>query len=131
MHGAALLMLGLLSGVAEYSRTLGDKALDQPTLDAEGYGETKAFHREGDGLRIKLSPGEKETGWKTPQALKVGGDFTITASLSVRKLPKPAQEDGVAVGLAIALQNVDQPDVTLVRLIEPNGSDVYRAIQKA
>ena len=46
---------------------------------------------------------------------------------SIRKLPKPAQEDGAAVGLAIAIQNIDQPDATLVRLIEPDGADVYRA----
>ncbi len=132
MHGVTLLLIGLLNvGAADYSRPLGARKLDQATLDAEGYGEKKAFKREDDGLRITLAPGEKETGWKTPQTLKIGGDFTITANLVIGKLPKPAQEDGAAVGLAIASQSLDQPDLTLVRLIEPNGSDVYRPIERA
>ncbi len=37
----------------------------------------------------------------------------------------------MAIGLAIATQNVDQPDLTLVRLTETTGADVYRSIGKA
>ena len=132
MIGTSLLLISILGiGPNEYPRPLNAKKLDQPTLDAEGYGEKKAFKREDDGLRITLAPGEKETGWKTPQALRFGGDFTIKATVLIRKLPKPAQEDGAAVGLAIAFQSLDQPDATLVRLIEPTGSDVYRSVEKA
>jgi hypothetical protein len=133
MQGVAFLLIGLLGagGLTEYSRALDAKSLDQATLDAEGYGEKKAFKRDDDGLRITLGPGEPETGWKTPPQLRIGGDFTISANLVVRTLPKPAQEDGAAVGLAIAFQDVNQPDVTLVRLREPNGSEVYRSIERA
>ncbi|SIN68133.1 Protein of unknown function [Singulisphaera sp. GP187] len=132
MHRVVLLWVSLLTGdVHDYSRPLDAKKLDQTTLDAESYGEKKQIKREDDGLHVTLAPGEAETGWKTPQALKFGGDFTITANFVIRKLPKPAQEDGVAVGLAIATQNVDQPDATLVRLIETTGTSVYRSIQKA
>ena len=49
----------------------------------------------------------------------------------IKKLPKPAMEDGAAIGLAIAFGDINQPDVTLVRLLETNGSDVYRPIEKA
>ncbi len=127
MSFAALLGISLLAvGAGEYTRPLDAKSLDQATLNAEGYGETSALHREEDGLRITLEPGKPETGWKTPQQLRIGGDFTITAEFVLHTLPKPAQEDGAAVGLAIATQTPDQPDVTLVRLIEPDGSDVYR-----
>lgn len=129
---AALLCVGLLAGdVAGYARSLAATDLDQETLEAEGYGHKEAFHREGDGLRIQLPPGEPETGWKTPQALRIGGDFTITADLVIDTLPKPAQEDGVAVGLSVATQNLDQPDATLVRLAETDGSIVYRTIDQA
>ena len=131
MHGVTFLLIGLANVGADYSRPLDARKLDQATLDAEGYGEKKAFKRADDGLRITLSPGEKETGWKTPQALKIGGDFTIIANLVVGKLPKPAQEDGAAVGLALASQSLDQPDLTIVRVIEPDGSDVYRSIERA
>jgi hypothetical protein len=132
MQGIALCLIGLLAGgVNEYSRTLSAKKLDRATLDTEGFGEIKAFKRESDGLRITLAAGEKETGWKTPQQVRFGGNFTITANLVVRKLPKPAQEDGVAVGVALAFQNLDQPDVTVVRVVEPTGADVYRTIEKA
>ena len=131
--GLALLLIALVGAVraTDYSRSLASKELDQPTLDAEGYGEKKAFKREDDGLRITLAPGEPETGWKTPPQLRFGGDFTISANFVIKKLPKPAQEDGAAIGLAIAFQDINQPDVTLVRLLEPNGSDVYRSIEKA
>ncbi len=114
----ALLLIGLLGdgGLTDYSRSLGPKNLDQPTLDAEGYGEKKAFKREDDGLRITLAPGEPETGWKSPPQLRFGGNFTIAANFVIKKLPKPAQEDGAAIGLAIAFQDPNQPDVTLVRL---------------
>ena len=106
MHGVVLLLIGVLGsgGVAEYSRSLGAKNLDQATLDAEGYGEKKAFKREEDGLRITLGPGDQETGWRTPQQLRFGGDFTISAEFVIKKLPKPAEEDGAAIGLAIAFR---------------------------
>src|SRR5208282_5812346 len=102
MHAVALLLIGFLGGgtPSEYSRSLSAKSLDQPTLDAEGYGEKNAFKREDGGLRITLAPGEKETGWKTPPQIRFGGDFKITANLVIGKLPKPAQEDGAAVGVA-------------------------------
>ncbi|WP_020467368.1 NPCBM/NEW2 domain-containing protein [Singulisphaera acidiphila] len=132
MHRVVLLWVSLLTGdVHEYSRPLDAKKIEQATLDAESYGEKKQVKREDDGLHITLAPGEAETGWKTPQTLKFGGNFTITANFVVRKLPKPAQDDGTAVGLAIATQNVDQPDATLVRLVETTGANVYRSIGKA
>jgi hypothetical protein len=133
MQAAALLLIGLagVGGVSEYARGLDARALDQAAFDSETYGEKKALTRVEDGLRISLDPGAEETGWKAPQALKIGGDFTITASLVVNKLPKPAQEDGAAVGIAIAQGDINQPDLTFVRLREPAGADVYRAIEKA
>jgi hypothetical protein len=132
MQGVILLTISLLGagGSAEYARPLGAKNLDQATLDSEGYGEKKALKREDDGLRITLSPGDQETGWKTPQQVRLGGDFTISAEIVIKKLPKPAMEDGAAVGLAIAMGDINQPDVTLVRLLETNGSDVYRPVEK-
>ena len=133
MRALALLLIGLLGSdsITDYSRSLGSKELDQPALDAEGYGEKKTFTREADGLRIALAPGQSETGWKSPPQLRFGGNFTIAANFVIKKLPKPAQEDGAAIGLAIAFQDPNQPDVTLVRVIEPTGSDVYRSIEKA
>jgi hypothetical protein len=132
MRTLALLLLGLLAGdnIGDYSRSLASKDLDQPTLDAEGYGEKKSFKREDDGLRITLAPGDQETGWKSPPQLRFGGDFTISANFVIKRLPKPAQEDGAAIGLAIAFQDPNQPEATLVRLIEPKGPDVYRSIEK-
>lgn len=132
MHCAVLLLASLYAAdVRDYARPLDARRLNQATLDAESFGEKKKIKREDDGLRVTISPGESETGWRTPQALKIGGDFTVTATFVVRKLPKPAQEDGVAVGLAIATQNLDQPDATLVRLTETDGTSVYRSIEKA
>jgi len=132
MHRVVLLLASLYAAdVRDYSRPLDARTLDQATLDAGSFGEKKKLKREEAGLRVTISPGETETGWRTPQALKIGGDFTVTAAFVVRKLPKPAQEDGVAVGLAIATQNLDQPDATLVRLTETDGTDVYRSIEKA
>jgi hypothetical protein len=132
MHRVVLLWVGLLAGeVHDYNRPLDAKALDKATFEAGQFGEKKKIAREADGLHVTIAPGEAETGWKAPQALKLGGDFTIAANFEVRKLPKPAQEDGVAVGLAIATQNIDQPDATLIRLVEMSGADVYRAIDKA
>ncbi len=132
MHSAVVLLIGLLSvGDMDYARSLVAKELDQPTLDAEGYGEKKALKREDDGLRITFGAGLPETGWKTPQQLKFGGNFRLSASFVIKKMPKPAQEDGVAIGVAIAFQDINQPDVTLVRLREPNNSEVYRPIEKA
>jgi NPCBM/NEW2 domain/Protein of unknown function (DUF1583) len=132
MQATILLLIAMTgAGGGEYSRSLASSRLDQPTLDAEGYGETKSIHREDDGLRVILAPGAKETGWKTPQQMRFGGDFTLSAGFVVKKLPKPAIEDGVAIGLAIAFNDVTQPDVTFIRLLETNGSDVYRAFDKA
>src|SRR4051794_32095084 len=116
MHRAVLLLAGLLAGdVRDYSRPLESKKLDQAAFDAETYGEKKRVKRADDGVRVTVEPGEAETGWKTPQSLRVGGDFTVTAAFAIGKLPKPAQEDGAAFGLALATQNLDQPDATLVR----------------
>jgi len=133
MHSLVVLLIALAGdlGPTEYSRVLGEKKLDQATLDTEGYGEKKSFKREADGLRITLGPGEQETGWRTPPQLRFGGDFTVSATFAIKKLPKPAQEDGAAIGVAIAFGDINQPEVTLVRLIEPSGSDVYRSIEKA
>jgi hypothetical protein len=132
MRCVFLLCVGFLAGdTAEYERPLGAGAIDQATLDAEGYGQKSGFRREDSGVRIQLAPGEPETGWKTPQAIRIGGDFTISGTFVIEKLPKPALEDGVAAGISIATQNLDQPDVTLVRLTEPSGSGVYRAITQA
>jgi hypothetical protein len=131
MHSMVLLLASLFAGdVHDYVRPLDAKKLDQATFDAEAYGDKKVIKRENDGLRVTLAPGGAETGWKTPQALKIGGDFTITANIVVHKLPKPAQDDGVAVGASIATQNLDQPEATLVRLTERDGSAVYRSINK-
>ena len=80
---------------------------------------------------MTLAPGEPESGWKTPQQIRFGGDFTISASLVIKTLPKPAQEDGAAIGLAIAFQDINQPDATLLRVREPKGQEVYRFIDKA
>jgi hypothetical protein len=125
MHLVIFLWASLAVGdVTEYTRPLGAKKLDQATFDAETYGEKKSIKREDGGLHITLPPGEVETGWKTPQAVRLGGDFTILADFEVKKLPKPAQEDGVAVGASIATQNLDQPEATLVRLTEMDGSTV-------
>ncbi len=131
MLGAAILWAGLGAIAAgDYARPLGAKALDQATLDAESFGDKKALTREEDGLRLTLAPGEAEAGWKAPPALRIGGDFVISATLTIRKLPKPASEDGIAVGLALAAQNIDQPESTLIRQIEVDGADVYRTIDK-
>src|SRR5438105_1864032 len=74
MHPVALLCACLFVGdVRDYSRPLNAKKLDQATLDAESFGEKKKIKREDDGLRITLGPGEADTGWKTPQALRFGG----------------------------------------------------------
>ena len=80
---------------------------------------------------MTLKPGEAEAGWKTPPQLRIGGDCTISATLVIRKLPKPAREDGAAIGIAVATQNIDQPEATLLRELEPDGKDVYRPIEKA
>ena len=131
MHLVILLWTSLAVGdVTEYVRPLGAKKLDQAAFDAETYGEKKSIKREDGGVHITLPPGEVETGWKTPQAIRLGGDFTILADFEVKKLPKPAQEDGVAIGASIATQNLDQPEATLVRLTEMDGSTVYRSIDK-
>lgn len=133
MQVFALLLIGMAAtgGTAEYARSFDAKTLDQTTLDAEGFGEKKALKREDGGIRVELAPGKAETGWKTPPQLRFGGNFTVSASFAIKKLPKPALEDGVAVGLALAFGDVNQPDVTLVRLLEPSGADVYRSIEKA
>jgi hypothetical protein len=131
MLGAAILCLGLGSvGLGEYARPFGARELDQATLDAEGFGDKKALKREDDGLRVTLAPGDAEAGWKTPPALRIGGDFSIVATLSIARLAKPGHEDGVAIGLAVATQNVDQPEATLLRQVEPDGAEVYRPVDK-
>ncbi len=131
MYSIVLICASLLAGdVHDYERSLDAKKLDQATLDAEAYGDKKVIKRENDGLQVTLAPGAGETGWKTPQSLKIGGDFTITVNVTIRKLPKPAQDDGVAVGASVATQIVDQPEATLVRLTEKDGSAVYRSIEK-
>ena len=132
MLGAAILWIGLgTTGAGDYPRPFAAKAFDQATLDAEGFGDKKALTREDDGLRVNLAPGEAEAGWKTPQMLRIGGDFAISATLVIRKLPKPGQEDGAAIGLAVGTQDVDQPDATLLREVETDGKDVYHPINKA
>jgi hypothetical protein len=122
--------LGAVSA-GDYHRPLADKAFDQAAFDAETFGEKKSLARQADGLRVTLRPGEAESGWKTPQQLRIGGDCTITATLEIRKLPKPAREDGAAIGIAVATQNIDQPEATLLRELEPDGKDIYRPIEKA
>jgi hypothetical protein len=135
MLGKVLLLVALLGNpgpeLTEYARVLGAKQLDQAALDAEGYGKKESIKREGDGLRITLGPGEQETGWRTPPQLRFGGDFSVAATFVIKKLPKPAQEDGAAIGLAITFGDINQPDVTLVRVVEPKGPEVYRSIDKA
>ena len=132
MLSAMVLWIGLGAvGAGDYLRPLAEKAFDQAALDAEGFGDKKALAREADGLRVTLKPGEAEAGWKTPHQLRIGGDCTITATLVIRKLPKPAREDGAAIGIAVATQNIDQPEATLLRELEPDGKDVYRPIEKA
>ena len=131
MLGAAILWIGLGTvGAGDYLRPFGAKAFDQATLDAEGFGDKKGLARDDDGLRVTVAPGGAEAGWKTPAALRIGGDCTITATLALRKLPKPGGEDGVAVGLAVASQDVDQPDATLLRLVEPDGKEMFRPLDK-
>lgn len=133
MLGPAILWLTLggAVGAGDYLRPLGAKALDQATLDAEGYGDKKGLAREDDGLRIAAPQGGAEAGWKAPPNLRVGGDCTIVATLQVRKLPKPGAEDGVAIGLAVAAQNVDAPEATLLRQVELDGKEVFRPVNKA
>ncbi len=132
MHGVALLLIGLLGGgqSVEYLRGLDARRLEQSALDAEGYGLKSALAREADGLKITLKPGEEETGWKTPQQVRFGGDFTIKVNLRIKRVPKPALEDGAAIGLAIAFNDINQPDLTFLRLREPGGAEVYRSIDK-
>ena len=132
MLSAMVLWIGLGAvGAGDYLRPFAEKAFEQAVLDAEGFGDKKALAREADGLRVTLKPGEAEAGWKTPPQLRIGGDCTISATLVIRKLPKPAREDGAAIGIAVATQNIDQPDATLLRELEPDGKDVYRPIEKA
>jgi hypothetical protein len=130
----ALLLCGLLGAGPEsgdYVRALDAKSLDQPALDAEGFGDKKALKREDDGLHVTIAAGAEETGWKPPQQLRFGGDFTVSADVVVKAMPKPAVADGVAVGLAIAFQSIDQPDATFLREVEPDGSTVYRTLEKS
>lgn len=138
MWSTTLLLLAMTAagpervpGLGDYARSLTAEKLDQAALDAEGYGDKKALKREDEGLRVTLPPGSEETGWRTPQQLRFGGDFTLSAEFVIKKLPKPAIEDGAAVGLAIAFGDVNQPDATLIRLVEPSGDDVYRIIDKS
>lgn len=132
MLGAAIVWIGLgVVGAGDYLRPFGAKVFDQATFDAETFGDKKSLIRDEEGMKITLAQGQPEAGWKTPQALRIGGDCTITAALTIRKLPKPAGEDGVAIGLAVATQNIDQPDATLLRQVEKDGKNVFRAVEKA
>ena len=132
MHGVTVLWIGLGAvGAARLlpaARRREGSTRPRSTPKVRRQEGAQAARTTACGSRSR--PGEAETGWKTPQALRIGGDFTITANLVIRKLPKPAQEDGAAIGLAVATQNVDQPDATLIRLIEPDGTDVYRPIEQ-
>jgi hypothetical protein len=132
MLSSWVLWLAVGSAAAgDYHRPLAEKAFDQAAFDAETFGDKKVRTRQSDGLRVTLKPGEAEAGWKTPPQLRIGGDCTITATVEIRKLPKPAREDGAAVGIAVATQNIDQPEATLLRELEPDGRDIYRPIEKA
>ena len=133
MLSAAIVWIGLGvvgSGLGDFLRPFGSRDFDQATFDAESFGEKKALSRAEDGLKVVLAPGAAEVGWKTPQALRIGGDCTVSASLSILKLPKPGGEDGVAIGLAVATQNVDQPEATLLRQVEPDGKPIFRSVDK-
>ncbi len=131
MLSAALVWMSLSAvGAGDYLRPFGSKVFDQATLDAEGFGDKKSLKRIDDGLQITLAAGDAEAGWKTPAALRLGGDIAITATLVLRKLPKPGGEDGVAIGLAVATQNIDQPEATLLREVEPDGKEIYRTVAK-
>jgi len=115
----------------EYVREFRQGALEPSELQAQRYGETEGVVLEPEALRVALEPGQPETGWKTAPTLMIGGDFRIVAELEIETLPKPAQEDGAAVGLAIASNNIDQPDLTVLRLTEPDGAAVYRTVDRA
>ena len=91
MHAAILLLSLAAPGAGDYTRPLGAKSLDQAALDAEGFGEKKSMKREDIGLHVTLAPGEAESGWKTPQALRIGGDCRCCA------LGSPAQVNSVLV----------------------------------
>ena len=133
MLSAAIVWIGLGvvgSGLGDFLRPFGSRDFDQATFDAESFGDKKALSRAEDGLKVVLAPGAAEVGWKTPQALRIGGDCSVSASLSILKLPKPGGEDGVAIGLAVATQNVDQPEATLLRQVEPDGKPIFRSVDK-
>ena len=133
MLSAAIVWIGLGvvgSGLGDFLRPFGSRDFDQVTFDAESFGDKKALSRAEDGLKVVLAPGAAEVGWKTPQALRIGGDCAVSASLSILKLPKPGGEDGVAIGLAVATQNVDQPEATLLRQVEPDGKPIFRSVDK-
>ena len=131
MLGALLVGVGLgLVAGGDYLRPLASAGFDQATLDAEGFGDKKNLTREADGLKIVAPAGTPEVGWRTPPTLRVGGDCTITATLVLRKLPKPAGEDGVSVGLAGGTQNLDAPEATLLRQVEPDGREIVRNADK-
>ncbi len=131
MLGALIVWMGLGAlGAGDYLRPFGAKVFDQATFDAETFGDKKVLARDKDGLHVTLPISETEAGYKTPQALKIGGDCTITATLDIRKLPKPGGEDGVAIGLAVATQDIDHPEATLLRQVETDGKQVFRFIDK-
>ena len=134
MRALALLLLGLLGSdnITDYSRSLASKELDQPTLDAEGYGEKKAFKREADGLRITLAPGEQETGWKTPPQVTVRRRFHDFRQLRDQEAPqaRPGRRSGHRCGDRVSRSQSARRDPG-ARLLEPNGADVYRSIEKA
>ncbi|MEW4570087.1 NPCBM/NEW2 domain-containing protein [Tautonia sp. JC769] len=120
----------IASPVDDYSRSFDPEAMTPETLASERYGQEDAVTPGPEGLRIQLDSGAAESGWKTPQTLRIGGNATISVEIEARSLPTPEQEDGVAVGLAIATQDLDQPDATLVRVVEPDGSARYRVVNQ-
>ena len=131
----ALLLIALTAAVPARVRNTparsASSALDQAAFDAETYGEKAGLKREADGLRMTLAPGEAETGWKTPQQIRFGGDFTISATVVIKTLPKPAQEDGAAVGHGDRVSGHQPARRDPAAHARAQGPDVYRFIDKA
>lgn len=122
---------GLIAGpFDDYSRSFEGDAIAQETLASERYGLEEAVTIEPEGLRLRLKPGTEETGWKSPTTLRIGGNAIIRVEIVLQSLPTPGQEDGVAVGISVASQSLDQPDATLVRVTEPDGSARYRLVNQ-
>ncbi|WP_169977229.1 NPCBM/NEW2 domain-containing protein [Tautonia rosea] len=130
---ATILVIGtsVLAGpFDDYSRSFDTEAIALEPLASERYGKEDAFLFESEGLRLRVNAKDEETGWKSPSNLRIVGNATIQVEMEVRSLPTPTQEDGVAVGLSVATQTLDQPDATLVRVTEPDGSIRYRVVNQ-